>query len=482
MGNLNYPKEECGVFAVFNHPEAANLAYLGLYALQHRGQESAGIAVSQNGSKIRCHKALGLVNEVFSEDDLDKVQGNCAIGHVRYSTTGSNYVLNAQPIVVNYKNGNAAAAHNGNLVNAYELRNELERKGAIFQSSTDSEVIIHLIAHSLQRDFLQVLKEIGTIIKGAFSLVFLKDNKIYAMKDPNGFRPLCVGRLPNGGYAVSSESCAFDIIDAEYLFSVDPGEIVWFDEDGLHRERYANARNHSLCIFEYVYYSRPDSIIYGHNVYSIRKQLGAQLAKEFPVEADLVVPIPDSSIPAAIGYAQEAGVPFELGMIRNHYIGRTFIEPKQQIRDFGAKIKYNAVSDSVKGKRVVVVDDSIVRGTTSKKIIKMLKKRGAAEIHLRISCPPWKYPCYFGIDTPEGEKLIANQMSPDEIADYLDVDSLGYLSLEGLLSVVPDSDNNYCKACFDNVYPVAPDLDVKKEIMETGYKGEKKGKNRTARS
>ena len=460
-----YPHDECGVFGIYNHPEAANLTYLGLYALQHRGQESAGIAVKGKAPEIKCHKDLGLVNEVFSESTLRSLEGHIAIGHVRYSTTGSNYVLNAQPIVVNYKDGYLAAAHNGNLVNAYKLRLELENRGAIFQSSTDTEVIIHLIAHSLQGDFLNVLEEVGTVIKGAFSLIFIKDNKLYAMKDPNGFRPLCVGKLPNGGYAVSSESCAFDIINCKYLFSLEPGEIVWFDEDGIHRHRYSKKVNHSLCIFEYIYYSRPDSIIFGHNVYSIRKALGIQLAKEHPVEADIVIPVPDSSIPAAIGYSQELGIPFELGMIRNHYVGRTFIEPKQQIRDFGAKIKYNPVSDAIRGKRVIVIDDSIVRGTTSKKIVKMLKKAGAKEIHLRISCPPWKYPCYFGIDTPEASKLIANKMSVEEIAKYLKINSLAYLSIEGLLSVVPDAENKYCKACFDNNYPVKPYY-FKKEIME----------------
>lgn len=450
-----YPREECGVFGVYNHPEAANLTYLGLYALQHRGQESAGIAVS-NGDRLLSHKALGLVSDIFNEKILNSLAGNTAIGHVRYSTAGSNNIINAQPIVVDYKHGTLAAVHNGNLVNATILRNKLEQQGAIFQSTADTEVIIHLMARSSASVEMDIIKSALQEIKGAYSLIFLTPDAMFAAKDPNGFRPLCVGRLPGGAYAVSSESCAFDIINCEYVFSIEPGEIVRFDKNGIQRERFTPINNTTLCVFEYVYYARPDSIIFNHNVYSIRKELGKQLARECPVEADIVMPVPDSSLPAAIGYAHESGIPFEMGLIRNHYVGRTFIEPKQQIRDFGAKVKYNPVRDAVKGKKTVVIDDSIVRGTTGKKIIHMLQHSGASEIHMRISCPPWKYPCYFGIDTPEADALIANQKSVDEIARYLEVDSLGYLSLEGMMNIVPTVNEGYCKACFDKEYPVYP--------------------------
>jgi len=460
-----YPREECGVFGVFNHPEAANLTYLGLYALQHRGQESAGIAVT-DGEKVSSYKQLGLVSEIFDEKILNRLTGKSAVGHVRYSTAGSNNLANAQPITVDYKHGTLAAVHNGNLVNAQSLRFELEQRGAIFQSTADTEVIIHLMAHSSATDEMSVIKSALQEIKGAYSLLMLTPDALYAAKDPRGFRPLCIGRLPGDAYAMSSESCAFDIINCEYQFSVDPGEVVRFDKNGIHRERFAPVKETTLCVFEYIYYARPDSIIFEHDVYSIRKELGKQLARECPVEADLVVPVPDSSLPAAIGYAHESGIPLEMGLIRNHYVGRTFIEPKQQIRDFGAKVKYNPVAGSIKGKRAVVVDDSIVRGTTGKKIIHMLQNAGAREIHMRISCPPWKYPCYFGINTPEAEELIANQKSIEEIARHLEVDTLGYLSLKGLMDIVPNYDEGYCKACFDMKYPVSPGKDTIKRFLK----------------
>jgi amidophosphoribosyltransferase len=446
------PKEECGVFGVFGMPEAAKHTYLGLYALQHRGQESAGI-VASDGERLRWHRDMGRVAEVFTEESLDRLEGQMAIGHVRYSTTGSSTKVNAQPIVVNYSRGQLAVAHNGDLVNTAEIRDELEKQGAIFSTTSDSETLVHLISRSRKESFEEALIESLDVIRGAYSFVLLTQTQMIAVRDPQGFRPLAIGKL-DGCYVVASETCAFDISGAEYIRDVEPGEIVVIDRQGLRSQRFAE-ENPAYCIFEYVYYSRPDSMVFGHNVHEIRLRLGAQLAREHTVEADLVMPVPDSSNSAALGYSREAGIPFEFGFIRSHYIGRTFIEPSQQIRDFGAKLKYNPVRSVLEGKRVVVVDDSIVRGTTSRKIIKMIRQAGAREVHLRISCPPWKHPCFYGIDTPTKSELIGATHTVGEIQKYLRVDSLGYLSEEGLLQAMPEGSGPYCTACFTGRYPVA---------------------------
>jgi amidophosphoribosyltransferase len=445
------PNEECGVFGIFGWPEAAKHAYLGLYALQHRGQESAGI-VASDGERLRWHRDMGRVAEVFTEDVLNRLEGEMAIGHVRYSTTGSSTKANAQPIVVNYARGQLAVAHNGDLVNTMEIRDELEKQGAIFSTTSDSEVLVHLVSRSRKKSFEDALVESLGVLRGAYSFVLLTQTQMIAVRDPQGFRPLSIGKL-DGSYVVASETCAFDISGAEYVRDVEPGEMVVIDRGGLRSRRFAEAKP-AYCIFEYVYYSRPDSIVFGHNVHDIRLRLGAQLACEYAVEADLVMPVPDSSNSAALGYSRESGIQFEFGFIRSHYIGRTFIEPSQQIRDFGAKLKYNPVRSVLEGKRVVVVDDSIVRGTTSRKIIKMIRGAGAREVHLRISCPPWKHPCFYGIDTPTKSELIGATHTVEEIQKYLRVDSLGYLSEEGLLRAMPEGSGPYCMACFKGRYPV----------------------------
>jgi amidophosphoribosyltransferase len=446
--------EECGVFGVFGHPEAANLAYLGLYALQHRGQESAGIC-SADGKQMFVEKAMGLVADIFSEKRLKKLPGHIAIGHNRYSTSGSSILKNVQPIVANFSLGMLALAHNGNLVNANELRTTLEREGAIFQSTSDSEVIVHLIAHSKGENFyervIQALKEVS----GAFSLLILRENELIAARDTYGVRPLCLGQV-DGAYVVASETCALDLISAKYIRDIEPGEIVVINEKGITSLKALPNTERAFCIFEFIYFSRPDSNIFGgQNVNEIRKEFGRQLARESGIDADLVIPVPDSGVPAALGFSEESGVPFDFGLIRNHYIGRTFIEPKQNIRHFGVKIKLNPVKKLIEGKRIVVIDDSIVRGTTSKKIVKMLRETGGAkQVHLRISSPPTIMPCYYGIDTPTRQELIASNHDVEETRKYVTADSLAYLSLEGLTRIVPDS-QNYCTACFDNVYPIS---------------------------
>jgi amidophosphoribosyltransferase len=446
--------EECGVFGIFGHPEAANLTYLGLYALQHRGQESAGIC-SADGKQMFVEKAMGLVADIFSEKRLKKLPGHMAIGHNRYSTSGSSILKNVQPIVANFSLGMLALAHNGNLVNANELRKTLEDEGAIFQSTSDSEVVVHLIAHSKGESFyervIQALKEVS----GAFSLLILRENELIAARDSYGVRPLCLGQV-DGAYVVASETCALDLISAKYVRDIEPGEIVIINEKGITSLKALPNSEKAFCIFEFIYFSRPDSNIFGgQNVNGIRKEFGRQLARESQVEADLVIPVPDSGVPAALGFSEESGIPFDFGLIRNHYIGRTFIEPKQSIRHFGVKIKLNPVRKLIEGKRIVVIDDSIVRGTTSKKIVKMLRENGgAAEVHLRISSPPTIMPCFYGIDTPTRQELIASSHDVEEIKKYVTADTLAYLSLEGLLRIVPDS-QNYCTACFDNVYPIS---------------------------
>lgn len=449
-------KEECGLMGVWNIPEASNLAYLGLYAQQHRGQEGAGVvALDKENKKFSVEKGLGLVADVFDDYDFTKLSGNSAIGHVRYTTAGGHFLANVQPFFSEIATGEVAMAHNGNLVNAEELRKKLISNGSIFRSTSDTEAILHLLAQnksSIPRTdiLINALKE----IKGAYSLVILFDDRMYAVRDPNGFRPLAIGTL-DGGYVVASETCAFDLIGAQYLRDVEPGEVVEFTSDNQIKSSFPfGVRKASPCIFEYVYFARPDSQVYGKDVYSIRKAMGKELSRESQVEADYVIPVPDSGVPAAMGYAQASGIPFEYGLIRNHYVGRTFIEPTQSIRDFGVKIKLNPNKNLLKDKKIIVVDDSIVRGTTSRKLVAMLREAGAKEIHMRISSPPTQDPCYYGIDTPKKEALIAANSSLEEIADYIGVDTLAYLSLEGLYSAVNSESGSYCDACFTGNYPI----------------------------
>jgi len=445
--------EECGVFGVYGHPEASNLAYLGLYALQHRGQEGAGIC-SSDGRQLHLDKAMGLVADIFNEKRLKKLPGHIAIGHNRYSTAGSSVLKNVQPILVNFALGPMAIAHNGNLVNAAELREELEKEGAIFQSTSDSEVIVHLIAHSKSGDFYDKVIQALRQVSGAFSLLILRERELIVVRDPYGVRPLSLGQV-DGAYVVASETCAFDLIGAKYIRDVEPGELIIINENGMQSMKPLVAPRQASCIFEFIYFSRPDSYIYGEkNVNEIRKKFGAQLARESNVDADVVIAVPDSGVPAAIGFAEESKLPFDFGLIRNHYIGRTFIEPKQSIRHFGVKIKLNPVRELLQGKRVVVIDDSIVRGTTSKKIVKMIREGGGAkEVHLRISSPPTIGPCFYGIDTPTRQELIASTHHVEEIRKFTTADTLAYLSLDGLKNIVPES-YKFCTACFNDDYPI----------------------------
>ncbi|WP_041263222.1 amidophosphoribosyltransferase [Citrifermentans bemidjiense] len=450
---MRRPEEECGIFGVFNHPEASNLTYLGLYALQHRGQESCGI-VSSDGNNLHSHKSMGLVADVFGNQEIFKsLPGKAAIGHVRYSTTGSSVIKNVQPIMVDYSRGSIAVAHNGNIVNAQIIKDELEAYGSIFQTTMDTEIIVHLLATSKAISLQDRLTDALSRIQGAYCLLFLTETRMVAVRDPNGFRPLCLGRL-GGSYVVASESCALDLIDAEFIREIAPGEMIVVDKNGMSSFFPFKKVDPTPCIFEFVYFARPDSHIFGKNVYQVRKEQGRQLAREHRVDADIVIPIPDSGVPAALGYAEESGIPFELGLIRNHYVGRTFIEPQQAIRHFGVKIKLNPVREVLKDKRVVVIDDSIVRGTTSRKIVKMIRNAGAREVHVRISSPPTSYPCYYGIDTPNRKELISSSHSLDEIRRYITADSLGYLSEEGLMSSVGAENAGFCTACFTGGYPV----------------------------
>jgi len=444
--------DECAVVGVYGHPEAANLTYLGLYALQHRGQESTGI-VASDGQHIHAEVGMGRVNDFFTEARLRHLPGHLAIGHNRYSTTGSSMLRNAQPLLVDYAHGSLAIAHNGNLVNAQPLRAELEAHGSIFRSTTDTEVILHLVAQSRADDVLDGIVEALQQVRGAYSLVMMTDAEIFAARDPHGFRPLCLGQLGDG-YVIASETCALDLIEATFLRDVAPGEILRISAAGLQSYFPLPPAPASQCIFELIYFARPDSDIFGHNVYLIRKALGRQLAREAPVEADVVIPVPDSGLPAALGYAEEAGIPFDTGLIRNHYVGRTFIEPQQSIRHFGVKIKLNAIKRFLEGKRVVVVDDSIVRGTTSKKLVHMIRQAGAKEVHMRISSPPITHPCLYGIDTPTRAELIAANHTVDEMRDYIEADSLAYLSHAGMMRVVHAQDQAYCSACFTGQYPI----------------------------
>jgi amidophosphoribosyltransferase len=446
----------CGVFGIFGHSEAANMTYLGLHALQHRGQESAGI-VTSDGEQLYAHRAMGLVQDAFSQEQLGQLPGRSAIGHVRYSTAGGSFLKNAQPIAVDYKGGQLAVCHNGNLTNAEELRAELEAHGSIFQSDSDTEVFVHLVAVSQEIALEDQIAGALRRVKGAYSLLFQTEDAIIAVRDPMGFRPLCLGLLPGkkDAHVIASEPCAFDLIDAEYVRDIDPGEMLIIDASGIRSVRPLEAAPRRACIFEYVYFARPDSKLDGKSVYEVRKSFGRTLAREHPVDADVVIPVPDSGVPAAIGYASERGIPFEMGLIRSHYVGRTFIEPQQSIRHFGVRLKLNPVEPVLRGKRVVVVDDSIVRGTTSRKIVKMVRDAGAREVHLRISSPPTQWPCYYGIDTPTRRELIASSHSIDEIARYVTADSLGYLSLEGMVATVGGAGNDtYCHACFSGQYAI----------------------------
>ena len=444
--------EECGIFGVYGHPEASNLVYLGLYALQHRGQESAGIA-SSDGEVIIFHKGMGLVADIFSEEILAKLPGNLAIGHVRYSTTGTSELKNAQPFVVDFESGSIAISHNGNLVNAQRLKRGLEVEGSIFQSTMDTEVIVHLIARSRLERIEDRIVDALSRVRGAYSLVFLTRDKLIGVRDPHGIRPLVFGKI-KGGYVLCSETCALDLIEGEVLREVEPGEMIVIDERGARTSRPFSPVPPRFCIFEHVYFARPDSIFGGSSVYQVRKRLGRQLAMEGPVDADIVIPVPDSGVPAALGFSEASGIPFEMGLIRNHYVGRTFIEPQQSIRHFGVKIKLNVVRDVVEGKRVVVVDDSIVRGTTGRKIIKMIRDAGAKEIHVRVSSPPTTHPCFYGIDTPLRRDLIGATHTLEEINTYLTSDSLAYMSAEGLHACVPNGGKGYCDACFTGDYMV----------------------------
>ncbi len=448
--------DECGVFGIFGHPEAANLTYLGLYSMQHRGQESCGI-VASDGNRLRAYRKMGLVSDVFKRPSVfDELPGKSAIGHVRYSTAGSSDDKNIQPIMVDYHRGSIAVAHNGNLVNAQEHRNRLEHEGSIFSTTADTEVIVHQIAKAQADTLPERVVEALRDLKGAYCLTFLTETRLVAVRDPNGFRPLALGKL-EGAYVVASETCAFDLIEAEFIREIEPGEMVVIDKDGVKSYHPFKQVKPSPCVFEFIYFARPDSTIFGKEVYGVRKEFGRMLAREYPVDADIVIPIPDSGVPAAIGYAEQAGLPFETGLIRNHYIGRTFIEPSQSIRHFGVKLKLNPVREIIQGKRVVLIDDSIVRGTTARKIVKMVRNAGAREVHVRISSPPTSFPCYYGIDTPTRKELISSSHSVEEINKYITADSLGYLSREGVLKAagVPEgAPGHFCDACFSGEYPV----------------------------
>ncbi len=446
--------EKCAVVGIFGHKEASKLAYFSLHALQHRGQEAAGIS-SADSNKLHTIKDRGLVMRVFNEQKLATLSGSSAIGHTRYSTAGDDSILDAQPVFARYDLGEMAIVHNGNLTNAEEVRNALIAKGAIFQTFMDTENLIHLIAKSEKEKLLARIIDAVQRIEGAFSLVFLSRKKMFAMRDRHGFRPLSLGRLANGGYIVASETCAFDLVGAEFIRDVEPGELLVFEEGEEPRSIKVFEPTPKHCIFEYVYFSRPDSIVFGQSVYQTRKNMGQELAKIAPVEADIVIPVPDGGVPAAIGYSQESGIPYEMGIMRNHYIGRTFIEPTQEMRDLKVKMKLSPMTDIIKGKRVIVVDDSIVRGTTSRRIIRMLKEAGASEVHMRVSSPPTTDPCFYGVDTPNKENLIASRMSNDEICNYIEADSLAYLSEESLLrSVNSNGEDKYCTACFTGKYIV----------------------------
>jgi amidophosphoribosyltransferase len=461
----HYPKHYCGVFGVYGHPNAAELTYYGLYALQHRGQESAGI-VTSDGKQFHTHKGMGLVSQVFKGDILHDMVGEIAVGHTRYSTTGSSHIRNAQPLTVDCARGQIAIAHNGNLTNASKLRDELEAKGSIFQTTVDSEIILHLMAQPSSNGHSNNLVHAIRRIEGAYSLVIMTENELIGVRDPFGFRPLCLGKL-NDAWVLASETCALDLIHAKFIRDLLPGEILVINKDGLHsHQAFPEQERRAFCIFEYVYFARPDSTIANRNVYKVRVEMGRQLAREFPVAADVVVPVPDSGNCAALGYSLESGIPFEMAFVRNHYVGRSFLQPSQLIRDFDVRVKLNLIEGLVKGKRVIVVDDSIVRGTTCKARVNNLKEAGATEVHVMVSCPPHMHPCVYGIDFPDRSKLMAANHSLEEIRKYLNADSLHYLSQSGLVTATGLPADSFCMACYDGNYPVPYDPAVDKHIIE----------------
>ena len=458
------PKEECGIFAIYGHEEAAKMTFFGLYALQHRGQESAGIVVS-DGCNVLEHKAMGLVPDIFDEQMLEKLKGDLALGHVRYSTTGSSLLENAQPFRIKHSGRTLVVAHNGNLVNARQVRRELENDGSIFQTTMDSEIVLHLIAKAMKGGLEQAMLQTMGQLRGAYSMVVMTEDSLIAVRDPHGFRPLCLGRL-GSGYVISSETCALDLVEAEYVREVEPGEILIINKEGLRSIRPDVTSRKAQCIFELIYFARPDSDVFGQNVYLFRKKQGELLSEEFPVKADLVMPFPDSGNYAAIGYAQSCGIPLEMGVIRNHYVGRTFIQPSQSMRDFGVKVKLNPVKELLKNKSVLIIEDSIIRGTTTKTRIKTLRKTGAREVHLLVSCPPHRFPCYYGIDFSTKGELIAAQKSVKEICDFIGLDSLGYLDINNLVKATDIPREDLCLACFDGKYPVPIDKEFTKDCLE----------------
>jgi amidophosphoribosyltransferase len=469
MADFDKPRESCGIFGICDHPEAAPLTYFGLYALQHRGQESAGIATIR-GDTIIEHKGMGLVSDVFDMNHLNVLEGRSAVGHVRYSTTGSSVLTNAQPFLVRHRQKSYAVAHNGNIVNAHTLKDELEESGSIFQTTMDSEIFLHLFVKNLEYGFEQALINSVSRLQGAFSIVMLTSRgEIIGVKDPHGFRPLCLGKL-NGNYVLASETCAFDLVEAEFVRELDPGEIVIIGPDGIKSIKTSPATRRAFCIFEFIYFARPDSTFYGQNVYLTRKAHGRRLAEEAPVEADFVMPFPDSGTYAALGYSEASGIPFEMGMIRNHYVGRTFIQPTQSMRDFGVRIKLNPVKKLLKGKDIIIIEDSIIRGTTVRTRVKALRKLGVKKVHMRVSGPPHRFPCHYGIDFSTRGELIAASKTVEELRKFLGLDSLYYLSIDGLLSATKfeSPENNFCKACFDGCYPVSFDTNLSKDCLESG--------------
>ena len=463
------PKEYCGLFGIANYKNASWLTYLGLYAQQHRGEEACGI-VANNKGVLTLHKNMGLVNEVFDEKNLSALRGDMAVGHVRYSTTGSSVLKNAQPLLIDFAKGSICIAHNGNLVNSLELRQYLEQSGSIFQTTTDSELVIHLMARAKSRNIEESLIFALKRIRGAYSLVMMDNHQLIGVRDPLGFRPLNLGKIGNS-WCLASETCAFDLIGAKYIREVEPGEIIFISKDKIRSVKFGQSgvRNkHSFCTFEHVYFSRPDSVIFSETVHAVRRKLGEQLAREYPIVADLVVPVPDSGFSAALGYSKESRIPLEMGIIRNHYVGRTFIQPAQDSREIGARVKFNILKYILKGKRIVIVDDSIVRGTTSKIRVRNLRRAGAKEVHLMISCPPHRFPCFYGIDFHRASELIANKYSSlEKIRQYLEVDSLGYLSLEGMLGCLKCGKNNYCTACWTGKYPIKAEKKHSKFSLES---------------
>ncbi|MFH1904902.1 MAG: amidophosphoribosyltransferase [bacterium] len=456
----------CGIFGIYGHKDAARLAYLGLYALQHRGEESAGI-IAYNGKRISSYKGMGLVGDVFGEENIKTLKGHLAIGHNRYSTTGSSTVKNIQPFLANFKKAPLAVAHNGDFTNTANLHEQLEKDGSIFQTTMDSEIVVHLLARSKRSNYKDAVVHTLSKIKGSYSLALMMGDVLIGARDPFGFKPLCLGKL-NGAYVLASETCALDLIQAKYIREIEPGEIVFIDKNGLKSVKPFPETKHALCIFEYIYFARPDSNIFSKNVYLTRKQLGKQLAQEHPVDCDLVMPIPDSGNYAAVGFAEESKIPYEIGIIRNHYIGRTFIQPSQFIRDFKVKIKLNPIRDVINGKRIVIIEDSIVRGTTSRTRVKTLREAGAKEVHMRVSCPPIRFPCFYGIDFPTKKELIASSHSVEWTRDFLGLDSLRYLSLEGMLKSMLLPEEEFCTACFNGTYPVKPAKKLSKSILEKG--------------